>query len=64
MRTTLDLPEELLKQVMQITEAKTKSEAIKVALQRLINHHKRMRLIRFRGKVDLDIDLDELRDRK
>jgi len=63
MRTTLDIPQDLIERVMSITEAKTKSEAIRIALQRLIEHQKRIKLIKFRGKIDLNLDLDSLRDR-
>ena len=63
MRTTLDLPGDLIKEVMRITQAKTKSEAIRIALQRVIDHERRMKLIKYRGKIDLDIDLNVLRDR-
>ncbi len=64
MRTTLDIPTDLLEKVMKITKAKTKSEAIRTALRMVINQEKRMKLLTLRGKVDLDIDLDSLRDRK
>jgi len=46
MRTTLDLPEELIKETMQITGARTKTEAIKKAMEELINHKKRMGLLK------------------
>ena len=64
MRTTLDLPEDLIKEAMKITKAKTKSETIRRALEWLIKQEKRKKLIQYKGKVDLDIDLDDLRGRK
>lgn len=63
MRTTLDISSELLSQAMKITGAKTKSQVIKEALQELIAREKRVRLLNFKGKIDLDIDLAMLRDR-
>lgn len=64
MRTTLDLPEDLIKETMEITGAKTKTEAIKMAMQELIGHNKRMKLLDLEGSIpDLKIDLDSLRDR-
>lgn len=63
MRTTLDLPEELIKEAMKLTGAKTKSALIKHALEDQIKQAKRKRLISFKGKIDLDIDLDALRSR-
>jgi len=64
MRTTIEIPEELLKEVMKITGATTKSQAIKLALEDKIAQTKRMRLIAMKGSIDLDLDLDVLRDRK
>jgi len=64
MRTTLDISEELIKEVMEVTGAKTKSQAIKEALEAQINKAKRQRLLAFKGKIDLDVDLDMTRDRK
>ncbi len=64
MRTTLELPEGLIKEVMEMTGAKTKSQAIKEALESQISKIKRQRLLAFKGKIDLDIDLNETRDRK
>jgi len=63
MRTTLDLPQDLIEKVMKITGSKTKSEAIKTALQALINRQKRLKLLTFKGKIDLDLDLNVIRDR-
>jgi len=64
MRTTLDIPKELMDEAMKATGAKTKSELIKDALQAEIDRVKRKRLITKKGTVDLDIDLDRIRDRK
>jgi Arc/MetJ family transcription regulator len=63
MRTTLDLPETLLEDAMKITHVKTKTKVIVVALQELIRQAKISDLKKFKGKIDLDIDLDTLRDR-
>ncbi len=64
MRTTLDIPLDLILEAMRITNAKTKSEAIRTALELLILQEKRKKLITFKGKVDLNINLDRLRKRK
>ena len=63
MRTTLDIPEELIKEAMKILGVKTKSDAIKGSLEKLIKSYKRKQLISYKGKIDLDINLSELRDR-
>jgi len=61
MRTTLDLPEDLLKEAMQISNARTKTGTVILSLQELINKRKIERLRDLKGKLDLDIDLDALR---
>jgi Arc/MetJ family transcription regulator len=63
MRTTLDIPEVLIREVMEITNSRTKSDAVKTALESMIHHHKMKTLLSFKGKIDLNIDIDTLRDR-
>jgi Arc/MetJ family transcription regulator len=64
MRTTLDIPEELINEALKITHSRTKTELIKLALENLIQKNKIKALKRYRGKVDLEIDLDSLRKRQ
>lgn len=64
MRTTLNIPKELIDEAMDIAGSTTKSELIKKALEDLIEKHKRMKLLNFRGSVNLSIDTDKLRNRK
>lgn len=63
MRTTLDLPETLIEEAMALTHIQTKTELIKTALQNLIQKEKIKDLKRFYGKVDLEIDLNAMRNR-
>jgi len=63
MKTTLDLPDELMKEAMQLTDIKTKTEVIIVALQELIKKNKVVELRAYKGKINLDMDLDLLRNR-
>ena len=63
MRTTLDLPEELLSEAMKVTSIGTKTGVIILALRELIRKSKITDLKKYRGKIDLDIDMDELRNR-
>lgn len=63
MRTTLEIPENLILEIMKLTGAKTKNQAIKEALESQIKLIKRKRLISMKGTIDLEIDLDALRDR-
>jgi len=61
MRTTLDLPEELLSEAMKLTSTGTKTGVIILALQELIRKSKITDLKKYRGEIDLDIDMDDLR---
>jgi len=63
MRTTLDIPNNLLEEAMALTNAKTKNQLIKEVLESYIARIKRQRLIALKGTLDLDIDLDTLRGR-
>lgn len=63
MRTTLDLPENLLREAMKATHTETKTAVIVKALEELIRKSKISDIKKYRGKIDLDIDLNELRDR-
>lgn len=55
MRTTMDLPKDLLE------EAKTMTGTVILSLQKLIQSKKIERLRSLRGKLDLDVDLKRLR---
>ncbi len=63
MRTTLDLPESLLSEAMKITHTDTKTGVIVLALKELVRKSKISDLKKFKGKIDLDIDLDIVRGR-
>ncbi len=56
MRTTLDLPDQLINEAMKLTCQKTKTGVIKIALLNLIEKEKIKDLKKYYGKVDLDID--------
>lgn len=64
MRTTLDLPENLLNEAMRITHTATKTAVIVKALEDLVRKSKIAELKKYKGKIDLDMDLDEIRDRR
>lgn len=63
MKTSLDLPDDLIKEAMQLTDSKTKTKVIVLALQELIKKNKVADLKSYKGAFDLDIDLDSLRNR-
>ncbi|BBO72942.1 hypothetical protein DSCW_03590 [Desulfosarcina widdelii] len=64
MRTTLDLPEELVSEAMKATQIRTKTKVIITALEELIRKSKIAEIKQYKGKLsDFDVDLDVLRDR-
>ena len=63
MRTTLDLPENLLKEAMDASRIDTKTAVIIKALEELVRKSRITDLKKYHGKIDLNIDLNELRDR-
>jgi len=64
MRTTLDLPDDLVKEAMKASCIDTKTQVIIIALQDLIRKSKLSELKKLKGKIDLDIDLDAIRGRQ
>jgi hypothetical protein len=64
MRTTLDLPEELLNQAMKVSHIGTKTQVIITALEGLIRRSAISEIKNYKGRVTLDIDLDKLRGRR
>ncbi len=64
MRTTKEMPENLLIEAMKATHIETKTKVIIVALEELIRKNRIAGLKKFKGKVDLDIDMNQLRDRE
>ena len=63
MRTTLDLPEELLNKAMQATHIQTKTQVIITALEELVRRTQIAELKAYKGKINLDLDLDAIRGR-
>ena len=63
MRTTLDIPKDLISEAMKVTKARTKTEVIKFALENIIQKNKLKKIKSYRGKLEFDINLDLLRKR-
>jgi len=63
MRTTIDIPKDLVDEAMRITRFRSKTELIKQALREIIQKSHIQGLMQYKGKIDLDINLDRLRDR-
>ena len=63
MKITLDIPEPLIYEAIKLSNNKSKTAVIITALEDFIRKNRVQELKMFRGKVDLDIDLDKLRNR-
>lgn len=63
MRTTLDLPENLLNEAMKVTHTNTKTGVIVKALEELVRKSKIYDIKKYKGKINLDMDLNKIRDR-
>ena len=64
MRTTLDLPEDLIAEAMKVSNIHTKTRLITVALEDLVRKSKIAGLKGFKGLIDLDVEMDALRGRQ
>lgn len=61
MRTNIDINDELLADVMKMSKAKSKKEAIEQALISYRRYLSKLALLDLRGKVKWEGDLDEMR---
>ena len=63
MRTTLDIPEELINEARRLLKYKSKTDTVILALRELIRRRRLEELKELLGSVRLDIDLPESRRR-
>jgi hypothetical protein len=63
MRTTLIIPDELMNDLMKETGETSKTDLVRRSLEEMLQKVRRENLKRLRGKMKLDLDLDELRKR-
>ncbi|MEW6380201.1 MAG: type II toxin-antitoxin system VapB family antitoxin [bacterium] len=59
MRTTLVIKEDLLNEAKKLSGARTKKEAVEIALEEFIRRRKARKLLELEGKVELSFSLDE-----
>jgi hypothetical protein len=64
MKTTINIPEDLMEEVQRELNIKNKTTLIIMGLQELINQSRIRRLRKYRGTLNLEIDLNLLRERK
>lgn len=61
MRTNIVIDDELMNEVIKLTGAKTKKEAVELGLLTLIRIKKQEQIKRHRGKLKWDGNLDNMR---
>ena len=61
MRTNIVIDDNLMDDVLKLTGLKTKREAVEVGLKTLIRLKKQEEIRRFRGKLEWQGNLDEMR---
>lgn len=58
MRTNIEIDDEVMREVRRLTGAKSKREAVDVALRELVARHRRLEVLKLRGKVRWEGDLE------
>ena len=61
MRTNIEIDEQLMADAMAATGTRTKKATVEEALRRLIQSQRQREMLKLRGKVAWDGDLDEMR---
>ena len=62
MRTTLELEDELFKEILEITGAKNKTRAVNQALREYIRLKRKDRLLSLEGKLKIEENWERLRE--
>lgn len=60
-RTNIDLDDRLVKEGLRVFKCKTKKELIHLALKELLKTEKRKEILKLRGKLKWEGDLEEMR---
>jgi Arc/MetJ family transcription regulator len=61
MRTNIEIDDAILGEAKRLTGAKTKREAVDLALRELVASYRRLDILKLRGKVRWEGDLDTSR---
>jgi Arc/MetJ family transcription regulator len=60
-RTNIDIDDEVIREVQRLTGARTKREAVDLALRELVARHSRLGMLELRGRVHWEGDLKSSR---
>ncbi len=61
MRTNIDIDDKLMSDTLKATGLKTKKDAVELALKTLLALHDQAEIRQFRGKLQWDGNLDDMR---
>ena len=64
MRTTVILPDQMIKEAMDLSKIKSKTSLLIASLQAFIRDYRIKQLLELKGKIPIDVDIDNLRERK
>jgi Arc/MetJ family transcription regulator len=60
-RTNIEIDKELIKEAMKLTELKTIKDVVHHSLRELIKLEKRKQILKLKGKVNWEGDLNDMR---
>ena len=62
MRTTLNIKDDIIKQVIELTGAKNKSQAVNQVLEAFVRDKQTQKLLKLKGKLHLEDNWKQLRE--
>lgn len=62
MRTTLNIKDDVIKQVLELTGAKNKSQAVNQVLEAFVQEKRTQKLLNLKGKLNLEENWQKLRE--
>lgn len=61
MRTNIDIDDKLMNDALKVTGLKTKKDAVELGLKTLVRLQKQAEIRKYRGKLNWEGDLDDMR---
>jgi Arc/MetJ family transcription regulator len=61
MRTNIEIDDDVMREVQRLSGARTKREAVDLALRELVARHRRLGILELRGRVHWEGDLNTSR---
>jgi len=62
MRTNIEIDDELMKQALKMSDLKTKKDVVNEALRVFVQREAQKQILKYRGKLKWEGDLDEMRE--